>query len=55
MPRRALRPVEAAGANMWSTDDAFHFAWKKVSGDVALSADMTFPLPVNLNRIAKQS
>jgi TolB protein len=35
--------IEAAGANMWSTVDAFHFVWKKVSGDVALSADMTFP------------
>ncbi len=35
--------LDAAGANMWSTDDAFHFAWKKVSGDVALAADMKFP------------
>ena len=23
---------------MWFTNDAFHFAWKKVSGDFALSA-----------------
>ena len=35
--------VEAAGANMWATVDAFHFVWKTVSGDVVLSADMTFP------------
>src|SRR5262249_28135679 len=34
--------VKAAGANMWSTTDAFHFAWKKMSGDVALTASITF-------------
>lgn len=28
---------------MWSTADAFHFLWKKTSGDVALTADMAFP------------
>ena len=35
--------LDAAGANMWSTVDAFHFVWKKVTGDVALSADLAFP------------
>ena len=35
--------VAGSGANMWSTGDAFHFVWKKVSGDVSLTADMTFP------------
>jgi WD40 repeat protein len=35
--------VTAAGANLWSTTDGFHFVWKRVSGDVALTADMTFP------------
>jgi TolB protein len=35
--------IDAAGANMWSTVDAFHFAWKKASGDVSLAADMSFP------------
>ena len=38
-----LYTVQASGANMWSTLDAFHFVWKKVSGDVSLTADMTFP------------
>jgi Tol biopolymer transport system component len=28
---------------MWSTIDAFHFAWKKASGDISLTADMSFP------------
>jgi TolB protein len=38
-----LYTVSAAGANLWSTVDAFHFVWKKVSGDVSLTADMAFP------------
>jgi hypothetical protein len=35
--------ITAAGENMWSTRDAFYFLWKKVSGDVELSADVRFP------------
>ena len=27
---------------MWLSSDAFHFVWKKVSGDVALNADIAF-------------
>ena len=34
--------VTAAGANMWAREDAFHFVWKKMSGDAALTADITF-------------
>ncbi len=40
---RGVYTVEAAGDNMWSTVDAFHFVWKKVSGDVSLTAEMAFP------------
>ncbi len=35
--------LRGSGTNMWSTEDAFQFAWKKVSGDVALSALVQFP------------
>ena len=35
--------LTAAGANLWDTTDAFHFLWKKMSGDVALTADIRFP------------
>jgi len=35
--------ITARGENMWSTADAFHFVWKKFSGDVSLTADITFP------------
>jgi TolB protein len=36
--------IVAAGANLWSTVDGFHFVWKKVSGDVSLAADIDFPI-----------
>lgn len=35
--------ITGSGANMWMTEDAFQFAWKKVSGDVSLTADIRFP------------
>src|SRR5262245_56094920 len=34
--------VTGGGKNMWFTNDAFHFVWKKVSGDVTLAADVAF-------------
>ncbi|HZZ39833.1 MAG TPA: hypothetical protein VFE06_11930 [Acidobacteriaceae bacterium] len=35
--------LTAAGANLWGTEDAFHFVWKKISGDAVLTADINFP------------
>lgn len=35
--------VSGGGANMWFTNDAFHFVWRKFSGDVSLSARIAFP------------
>ncbi len=32
--------VTGGGANMWFTNDGFHFVWKKISGDVKLAADV---------------
>ncbi len=34
--------IAGSGENMWATADAFHFVWKKVSGDAAISADVSF-------------
>ncbi len=34
--------ITGSGENMWSTADAFQFAWKKMSGDVTLTADIAF-------------
>src|SRR4051794_4902272 len=39
---RRSYPVAGSGMNMWSTRDAFHYAWKKASGDIALTADIAF-------------
>jgi len=34
--------ISGGGANMWSTNDAFHFVWVKMSGDFTLAADIKF-------------
>jgi hypothetical protein len=34
--------IAGSGENMWFGIDDFHYAWKKVSGDVALTADIAF-------------
>jgi TolB protein len=32
--------ITGGGANMWGASDAFYFVWKRVSGDVTLTADI---------------
>ena len=32
--------IAGGGENMWFTNDAFHFAWKEMSGDFRLTADV---------------
>jgi sugar phosphate isomerase/epimerase/WD40 repeat protein len=34
--------IAGGGANMWFTNDAFHFVWKKMSGDFTLTANIQF-------------
>jgi hypothetical protein len=34
--------ISGSGENMWFARDAFHFVWKKTSGDVSLTADVSF-------------
>ncbi len=34
--------ITGSGANMWATNDAFQFVWRRLSGDVSLSADVRF-------------
>jgi hypothetical protein len=40
--------VQSAGYNIWYTRDEFRYLWKKMSGDVSLAADATFPNPTAL-------
>ena len=35
--------LTGSGENMWFAADAFQFVWKKMSGDVTLTADISFP------------
>ena len=41
-PATKTYSLAASGANMWFNTDAFQFAWKKVSGDVSIAADIAF-------------
>ena len=41
-PDRGEYLVTGGGGNMWYTNDAFHFVWKKMSGDCTLTADVKF-------------
>src|ERR1035441_8548422 len=34
--------IAGSGENMWFAADAFQFIWKKVSGDITLTADISF-------------
>jgi hypothetical protein len=37
--------INSAGYNIWYTRDEFRYLWKRMSGDVSLAADITFPDP----------
>ncbi|HEY2458569.1 MAG TPA: hypothetical protein VGI13_14800 [Candidatus Acidoferrum sp.] len=39
---KATYTIAGSGENMWLAADAFQFAWKKMSGDVSLSAEISF-------------
>jgi TolB protein len=39
-PSSGSYTLAASGENIWAGDDHFQFVWKKMSGDVALSADI---------------
>ncbi|MES1257033.1 MAG: hypothetical protein ABUS51_01330 [Acidobacteriota bacterium] len=34
--------VTGAGGDIWGTSDGFHYVWKKIAGDMAISADAQF-------------
>jgi len=34
--------MTASGANIWGSEDAFHFAWTQLSGDLHIAADIAF-------------
>ena len=44
--------VTGGGADMWGSEDAFHFSWVRLAGDATLTADVEFPaqVPVPLEK-----
>jgi Tol biopolymer transport system component len=44
-PSTATYTLTGSGENIWSNKDAFQFVWKKMQGDVALAANVSFPQP----------
>jgi len=41
-PSKQIYAIRGSGHNMWSTADAFHYVWTRVSGDVTISADIAW-------------
>lgn len=41
--------ITSAGYNVWYNRDEFRYLWKKMSGDVSLAADATYPNPNGYN------
>jgi hypothetical protein len=35
--------IDSAGYNIWYTRDEFRYLWKRMSGDVSLAADISYP------------
>lgn len=42
LPASNAYHITGGGANIWATEDAFHYVWRRVSGDVTLTADIRF-------------
>jgi len=37
--------IQSAGYNIWYSRDEFRYVWRRMSGDVSLAADVSFPDP----------
>lgn len=37
--------ITGGGKNMWGTEDAFHYVWKRMSGEMSLAATIRWPNP----------
>lgn len=44
-PATGQYTITSAGYNIWYTRDEFRFLWKKMSGDLSMAADITYPDP----------
>jgi hypothetical protein len=48
-PSNQQYTINSAGYNVWYSRDEFRFLWKKMSGDISLAADVSFPNPNGYN------
>jgi Tol biopolymer transport system component len=39
-PKAGTYTISSPGGDLWAAEDDFHFVWKKVSGDISLTADI---------------
>src|SRR6478736_1292171 len=44
-PATKAYTINSAGYNIWYMRDEFRYLWKKMSGDVSLAADISYPDP----------
>jgi len=42
-PARNTYTITGGGENMWFTNDALHFVWKRATGDLSLGASISWP------------
>lgn len=43
LPATGTYRITGSGANMWFKEDAFHFLYKKLSGDLSITMDVAWP------------
>jgi len=48
-PAARTYTLSAAGGDIWFRADDMHFVWKKVSGDISLTADIDFPVKTGVH------
>ena len=45
--------ITGGGANMWGAQDAFHFAWRRMEGDVMIAATVRVTLRLKLAHVSR--
>ncbi len=44
-PSTSAYTITSAGYNIWYTRDEFRYLWRKITGDVSIATDVSFPNP----------
>ena len=54
-PAKNTYTIDAAGWDLWSAHDGFHYAWKKLSGDLSLTASIDFPIKTGVHHPSRKA